>query len=127
MKKFILILIVFIGITASSNAQMIMSGSDTIFNGAVVSVTQDISKAYDVVSFQAVVTKLTGTVAGTVMLEGSNDGTNYLSISDTLTLTDVTTNTKLWTVDKAPYKYYRLKGTGSGTMSAIISGYCVPK
>ncbi len=111
----------------TANAQLVMAGSDTIVDAASVSVTQTLKISHAVTSFQAVVTKVSGTVAGNVILEASNDGTNYAAIStDTLTLTDVATNTQLWSVTNAPYKYYRLKGTGSGTMAAIISGYCIP-
>lgn len=105
-----------------------MAGSDTITNSATVNVTQTLASPYDVASFQAVVTKVDGTVAGTVLLQGSNDGTNYVDIStDTLTLTDVATQSYLWSVTDAPYKYYRLKGTGSGTMNAILAGFAVAK
>lgn len=126
MKKFILIMALAIA-GVSANAQLIMAGSDTIVDAGVVSVTQTLSISHAVTSFQAVVTKVSGTVAGDVILEASNDGTNYSIISsDTLTLTDVATNSQLWSVTNAPYKFYRLKGTGSGTMAAILSGFCVP-
>jgi hypothetical protein len=108
------------------NAQLVILGSDTIVNTATVSVTQTFKLTYAVASFQAVVTKVSGTVAGTIILEASNDGTNYAAISvDTLNLTNVATNTKLWAVTSVPYKYYRLKGTGIGTMAAILKWYCV--
>lgn len=128
MKKLILLLSIIAFISIDAKSQLTMAGSDTIVNTASVSVTTTLNQAYQVASFQAIVTKVSGTVDGTVLLEASNDGTNYIAIStDTLNLTDVATNTKLWTVTSAPYKYYRLKGTGSGTMAAIISGYAVTK
>ena len=113
---------------STANAQLTMTGSDTIVDTGVISVSQTLSKSHDVTSFQAVVTKVSGTVDGTVLLEASNDGTNYVAIStDTLQLANVTTNTYLWSLTNAPYKFYRLKGTGSGTMKAIITGFCIPR
>jgi len=108
------------------------STSDTTVNAATSYVGLSLSNYYNTVSFQAVVTKISGTVAGTVTLQGSNDGTNYVTVSSsyatatTLSCTDQTTNTKMFVVTGSPYKYYRLSYTGSGTMSATIKGYCVP-
>lgn len=126
MKKLILTMAVAIFGVSNMNAQLVMTGSDTIVDAGVVSVSQTLNVHHVMTSFQAVVTKVSGTVAGTVILEASLDGTNFVAVStDTLNLTNVATNTKLWYVADAPFKYYRLKGTGSGTMAAILTGYCV--
>lgn len=128
MKKLILIMALAIACIHNVDAQITMTGSDTIVDAATVSVSQKITTSLNVISFQAVVTKLSGTVAGTVILQASNDAVNYVDIStDTLTLTDVTTNTFLWSVTSAPYQFYRLTGLGTGTMSAIISGFAVAR
>lgn len=127
-------------LTANGNAkhavnnmvQAYGSTSDTTVNTATGYVGITLSNYYKTVSFMAVVTKISGTVAGTVTLQGSNDGTNYVTVSSsfsdaqTLSPTDQTTNAKLFVVTGNPYKYYRLSYTGSGTMSATIKGYCVP-
>lgn len=116
----------------SNMTQAYGSTSDTTVNAATGYVGITLSNYYTRVSFQAVVTKISGTVAGTVTLQGSNDGTNYVTVSSsyatatTLSCTDQTTNTKMFVVTGSPYKYYRLSYTGSGTMSATIKGYCVP-
>ncbi len=97
--------------------------SDTATNAGTANVDLPVTKTWTQISIQAVVTKISGTVAGTVFLQGSLDGTNYLNIGiDTLTNTDVTTNTKIWVIEGSPYSYYRLLLTGSGTMSATIKG-----
>ena len=130
MKKLLFLLVAMIAMITvdAQKAVFTMTGSDTIVNTASVSVSQTYSSEYGNVAFQAVVTKVSGTVAGTVLLQGSLDGTNYVDIStDTLSLTDVATQSKLWSVDANPYKYYRLKGTGSGTMAAIIAGYALAR
>ena len=106
-----------------------------------------VTNGWDVVSVQMVETKLSGTVAGTAILVGSNDGINFVNIcrpsvaasslqlrtTDSLTSSDVTTNTKIWTWSNKndamgnptvcfPYKYIGFKKTGSGTMESVISG-----
>ena len=124
MKNFIIMLLLAFSFSAIAQKSVLtMTGSDTIVNTASVSVSQTYSSEYGNVAFQAIVVKVSGTVAGTVILQGSLDGSNYISIGiDTLALTDVATQSHLWSVDANPYKYYRLIGTGSGTMAAIISG-----
>lgn len=132
MKKTLSILLVSFGLMLcmNSNAQVVtMTGSgDTITNTETEYIYYKAATNY-VVSVQVQVTKLSGTVAGTVILEGSIDGTNYTTIreADTLTMTNTTSQGYLWTFSPSPYVYYRIKGTGSGTMAARIYGYMVSK
>lgn len=128
MKKYSLIFILcsIFSLGFSQNVVTTMTGSaDTLTDTEVDYVTITPSIYYEQVSFQAKVTKLSGTVAGYAYLQASNDGTNYSTISDSLTLTNVTTNTKIFVVSGNQYYYYRLKFEGSGTMSALIYGYCL--
>ena len=114
--------------------------SDTVVNTATEVLTVRAQQDFATVSIQAVVTKISGTAAGTVTLQGSNDGTNYVTVSTsyllgtftapyttggaaTLSVTNVTTNTKIFTLIGSPYAYYRLSYTGSGTMSCRLRGY----
>lgn len=74
-------------------------------------------------SVQPVVTKISGTIAGTYYLQGSLDGINYLSVlGDSATATNVATNTKIWFLATKNYKYYRLAYTGTGTMVGTLKG-----
>lgn len=103
--------------------------SDTCTNSATTYVGLPVLNWYQTVSIQVVVTKISGTVAGTVTVQGSVDGTNYVTVSSsfstaqTLSPSNQATNTKLFTITGSPYKYYRLSYTGTGTMSATIKGY----
>jgi hypothetical protein len=80
------------------------------------------------------VTKISGTVAGTITLQGSLDGTNFkaANTSDsqtalaTVTATDAT-NTYHWRLAGNPYNYYRISWTGAGTMAASFSGRIMVK
>lgn len=74
------------------------------------------------------VTKISGTVGGTITLMGSFDGTNFKAIntmgtqtaSATITATDAS-NTYHWWVTGSPFQYYRVSWTGTGTMAASFS------
>jgi len=105
--------------------------SDTCVNGATTYVGITVNNSYSTISLQVVITKISGTVAGTITIQASNDGTNYVTVnsgyitSTTHTATNVATSSKLFTITGSPYKYYRMSYTGSGTMSATIKGYLV--
>lgn len=75
------------------------------------------------VGIQPVITKVSGTVAGTSILYGSIDGTNYVATGDTLTNTNVSKNTKIIKLSTPVYRKYRIITTGSGTMSATTAAY----
>lgn len=106
--------------------------SDTATNTGTTYVQAQVKNWYESVSIQAVVTKLSGTAAGTVTVQGSNDGTNYVTVnssyitSSTLSVSNVTTNTKVFILTGSPYNYYRLSYTGSGTMACTLKGYILP-
>lgn len=116
--------------------------SDTVDDSGTGYVSLQVQNSYKAVSIQFVGTKISGTVAGTVTLQGSLNGTNYNTVSTvylksnpitpfstgavaTFTATNGT-STKLWTITNSPYEYYRLSWTGTGTMSGIIKGYLLP-
>lgn len=115
----------------------------TITNTATAYVGVQVKQWYSTVSIQALVHKTSGTVAGTVTLQGSNDGTNFVTVNTgyitndittapfttgggaTLTATNVTDKSKIFVVRGSPYEYYRLSYTGSGTMVATLKGFVV--
>lgn len=74
------------------------------------------------------VTKLSGTVGGTITLQGSIDGTNWKALNTpntqtalaTITATDAS-NTYHWIISGSPMPYYRVSWTGTGTMSASFT------
>lgn len=73
------------------------------------------------------VTKISGTVGGTITLQGSLDGTNWKAVNTvgtqtamaTITATDAN-NTYHWILQGSPFQFYRVSWTGTGTMSASI-------
>ncbi len=73
--------------------------------------------------FQYTGTKVSGTVAGVVKLEGTLDGVNYVAETDTLALTDVATNTKIWDVSAKKRIKWRIAVTTTGTVKLSNKGY----
>lgn len=67
-------------------------------------------------SIQYVAGKVTGTVAGTVRLEGTVDGVNYIAEADTLALADQAINTKIWDITGKKRIKWRISVTTSGTV-----------
>lgn len=75
-----------------------------------------------------VVTKVSGTVGGTITLQGSLDGTTFKAINTvdtqtalaTITATDAS-NTYHWRLAGSPFLYYRVSWTGTGTMNATFT------
>lgn len=132
MKKlfFACLMILAAAITAADSKAQVYSmlstvgnTSDTVANTATEVLTKQVPGTYSVLAVQAVVTKISGTAAGTVILQGSIDGTNYYAVGDdTLTMTDVASKTHIWVVTPSKYLYYRLSYTGSGTMSCRLQG-----
>ena len=132
MKNLFLSLIAAFAVTVSSvnvaQAQvsdMVSSDNfttDTVTNTGTAYLSLKLT-GYYTVSIQVNVTKISGTLGGTIVLQGSLDGTNYVTIpsSSSLTVTNVASQGYLWTYSNSPYLYYRVLATGTGTMSGIIS------
>lgn len=143
MKKYILIAILFVFAAGVANAQVITLKSsaypanslDTVTNTATK--TLDFGTAAKVVGKHnalvvATVTEISGTTAGSVILEASSDGSNWYSVYSskdsvyTFSPADQTAAQSFaFQIDNALHSYYRLSYTGVGTMSAKIAGRVV--
>jgi hypothetical protein len=102
---------------------------DTLTNAGTAPLTKMLAAPYSTVTVQVKVTKISGTVGGTATLTGSIDGVTYYAISgaSSLTLTDTATQGTIWIVTGNPYSYYKVLGTGTGTMAASISAKILPR
>lgn len=130
MKNIFIICLFAMVLNLASNAQTTMTGSgDTIVNTATKTNTLKLSGSFKEVLVQSVVTKISGTVAGTLTLQGSIDGTNYVTADSSalhkrlFVATNVTTQSVVFVIQGSPYLYYRVSYTGVGTMSATLSSY----
>jgi hypothetical protein len=130
MKKLMLLIAVVVGLASTAMAQratlLPLSAGDTVVNTATVNKSFTVTAGYSAAGVQIVLTKISGTVAGTTKLQGSLNGTNWEDIGSAFTHTDVASQAKLFTVTGGvPYTYLRTTSTGSGTMSAQIRVYYV--
>ena len=124
MKKILSILLLSF-LTIGLNAQVVtamVKSAVTMTNSTAVTATLQTNYVTENLSIQAVVTKSTGTVAGTVAVSASLDGVNYVALSSsTLALTDQATNTAIFPLTKNNYMAYKVTFTGTGTMVATPS------
>ena len=90
----------------------------------------NITGSYDVLTIQALCTEVGGTSDGTLILQGSVDGTSWLTIqdetgvlkgypNDTLTITDGAVSQ--WVVDETPWNSYRVQGAGTANYTTSIT------
>ncbi len=119
MKKVILILIAAFGLTTIKAQVRYTSSPDTNTN-ATTSYVTFASINSKVKGIQASVTKVSGTVGGTVILQGTIDGTLWVTVSDTLTLTNTATQSKVWVLSATSYNSYRAAFTTTGTQVSFL-------
>lgn len=115
--------------SAAQNLQSVYSlASDTVTNTATITLTSGRVPAGGTVTVYVAVTKISGTVGGTLTLMGSMDGTTYKALNTaetqtalaTITATDAS-NTYHWRLNANPFPYYRVSWTGTGTMAASFT------
>lgn len=125
MKKLIMVLLIavtaFIASESKAQSSVLVNTTDTLTNTDTVYISLPTATGgYYAVGIQAVVSRVSGTAAGTAIIQGSLDGINYVDIStDTLTFTNVATNTKIWAITPSVYQFHRVKFTSSGTVVAV--------
>ena len=94
--------------------------TDTITNTTPKTQYAIVKGSNQVATAHATLTKISGTVAGTVKLQGSVLGVNYVDIGSAFTLTDTATQSCSFVVAPSSYQYYRILVTPSGTQSTKI-------
>lgn len=123
MKKFIT-MIIFALCAVAVHAQFgaayqfpVVAG-DTITNTGTANKVFTITAGYTDIAIQPVITKVSGTMAGTVKVYGSVDGSTYSTFPvDTMNIAE-TNLSKVMTKSGTPYYKYKVIITGSGTMVA---------
>lgn len=124
MKK-IMILLLFSMAAHFTQAQVAFRYTAANPTGAISNTTSDtayysLTKGYKMIGIQPVVTKASGTMAGVLRFYASIDGTNYVTLSDTLALTNVTTNTALFSWAQ-PWRYWRIIQSGGTTVTGTLA------
>lgn len=123
--KRLLFIACLIGIVSVGKAQTAMINPnslplDTATQAAAEGCTLKVSAYQKTVSIVLPTTKISGTIAGTVSWQGSNDGVKYYTISTT-TLVDGSTIYGYKEVDKA-FLWYKALITQTGTSSLSYNG-----
>lgn len=126
MKKLVYLLLSAVLLMATqSQAQVYQStlaAGDTVVDAGTAAKVINITGDYKGVVFNPIFTKISGTVAGTIKLQGSLDGSTYTDVaSQTFTATNIATGQTLWYVTAPLARYYKITWTGTGTMSAVLS------
>jgi len=125
MKNLFLVAAFLVGLASAAHAQEVvtlpLAAGDTIVNtGTAAKILKTTGGASGAV-IQVVLTKLSGTGAGTVQLQSSLDGTNYVNVGSAYTITNVATQSTIFTVTAPIPKYLKVLATGSGTESVVQS------
>jgi len=133
-KLFLFLLVASFAIGANAQVGTLKSvyilNSDTVTNTGTkyLYLASPISGYQKAVSVNVNLTKISGTVAGSVTLEASLDGVNYynafLGTDSTYSFspTDVASQSYRFKLNDFRDRFLRVKYTGAGTMSAIIAG-----
>lgn len=133
MKK-ILILFAFVLMTSISFGQRGIVKSvavDTLNGSETVNFTlSSITGSYESVAIQALCTEIGGTSDGTLILQGSVDGTSYITMTDVVgvltsypndTLTITNGAVVQYVVHDNPFNYYRVQGGGTASDSTLVT------
>lgn len=132
MKKFIVIALALILAVSSSFAQsavqiLPLAGS-VLVNTATVTHKVTTTSGISGLHLQAVITKNSGTGAGTAQLQVSNDNVNFVNSGSAYTITDVATQSTVFSVAAPVPQYVQILYTGSGTENITIKTfYRAPK
>lgn len=117
MKRVILSLGLLLGVTcayAQPSYSVPFTGADTLTNTDTVIVNLTLSTILDGVILQPVITRVSGTAAGKVVLTQSINGIDFIR-TDSLVLSNVAKNTSFITKTGTVATYYRVEITSSGT------------
>lgn len=126
MKKLLIIVCVLFAFGANAQVGTLSwsgygNALDTVTNTGTKYATVTITKPAYGFNFVLKVTKISGTVGGTISWQGSNNGTDYVTLS-TSSPSDASANYTYSVLANPNYKYYRASWTGTGTMSASVAG-----
>lgn len=128
MKKVLIALLLIIGLGASAQSKLVNLKStttgkviDTLNNTTARTQRLPIAGTTAIMTFQPTFTRISGTAAGTAVLQGSVDGVGYTAIGSAFTLTNVVSQTASFSVNPSIYNYYQIVFTPSGTQSTAVT------
>jgi hypothetical protein len=117
MKKVLMSLAMLLGVSyaySQPTYSVPFTGADTLTNADTVVVNLTLSTVLDGIILQPVVTRVSGTAAGRVVLTQSINGVNFIR-TDSVSLSNVVTNTAFISKAGPVAPYYRIEFISSGT------------
>jgi hypothetical protein len=133
MKKIILFFALMVSMVGMAQTQNVISTSGNLKSTDVHAATDTITNAVtkyqyaavkgynEIIAVQPTFTKISGTAAATVKMQGSVDGVQYTDIGTSYTVTDVATQTTAFIITPSSYQYYRLSIVPTGTQSVKVT------
>jgi len=136
MKKLACVLVLMVGLIASTIAQRAtliqLAAGDTVSAVAgmdTVTKVITVTAGYSALGVQVIANKLTGTPAGKAYLYGSLDGINYTLTDSSAAFTDIAANVAYFTKVTTPYVFYKVQvrpmGVASTTQTTQVRVYYV--
>lgn len=133
MKRITVFLVAIFAFVAFASAQRVYTLTADTLNGAeTVNITavKSSSTSSGILTLQALCTEIGGTSDGTLLLQGSVDGTSYNTIlnvagkfdflpNDTLTITDG--GVMQCAITDSPFNHYRWQGGGTASDSTLVT------
>ncbi|MDP4151189.1 MAG: hypothetical protein Q8943_17415 [Bacteroidota bacterium] len=98
---------------------MPLAAGDTIVNTGTSAKTITCTYGIAGIAVEVLLTKISGTGAGTVQLQGSNDNVNFTNLGSAFTITNVATQSTMFYVTAPVPQYLKVLATGSGTESVV--------
>lgn len=122
MKKILFLLALVVTVTINATAQkastLSLAAGDTAVNtGTSTKVLPILTTGYEGAAIQVILTRNSGTAGGSLVIQGSLDGTNYTTIGSAFTPTNVASQSTMFYVTAPVPVYLRTLLTGTGTMS----------
>ena len=122
MKKILFALVLLtlmFGASAQTATTLSLAAGDTLTDAGTSAKTIKITGGYSGVAVQVTLTKLSGTGAGSVVIQGSNDGSKYTTIGSAYTITNTSSQSTMFYVTAPVPVYLKILATGSGTESVV--------
>jgi len=133
MKKAILLSLIALATVAiiapQAKAQVALTpATDTLTNTDTARLKIQVKGSMNVLTFQANYTKISGTSASSLLLQGSLDGVNFVTIkgADTATVANVAgVQAFTWVQPRSNFLWYRIYGVTSGTQSGQLKAWAL--
>jgi len=127
MKNIVILLLLLSALAVQKSQAQLFTFNPTVTNptSGIVNTTPDTMtltvNPFIVVSIQPVITKVSGTVGGVVYLYGGLYSNSQMYLTDSLTLTNVASQSVIWNLTNPNYRFYTIYFNGTGTMSATAT------